>query len=300
MFFLLFVSIAAVVGYWLWQRNASRSSSSSRVRLAGKHCVITGGGSGIGRELALLLACRHDAEVHVWDIDEKALAETVARAAKQKKTIRSQRVDVSNAVDVENAFNTMLRAGHTVDVFVNNAGVATHKPFLESSDAESERVLRVNLLAHFYTIRKCCELMKGRGGSIVEVSSTMDTLVTPNLAVYTASKWANTAFAECLRLELLESHPEVHLMLVRPWIISDSPMFANVQFWTHPYRHALPPTNSVDVASAIVRGIINKEEVITLPWFLRIVGVLYHTVPRQLGFALYKITGADKLLMPKK
>ena len=72
--------------------------------------------------------------------------------------------------------------------------------------------------------------MKAHGGHIVQISSTMDSLATPNLAAYTASKWACTGFSECLRLELQDT--KVKIVVVRPWIV-ETPLFNDINYWNH-------------------------------------------------------------------
>ena len=149
-----------------------------RYDFAKQTAIVTGGSRGIGQAIARQLAAS-GADVWIWDIAPVELAGT-----------RSVAVDVARRDDVSRALAVMTAANvDTVDILVNDAGfLGSYRPFEESSPAEWEHILRVNLLGVFEVTHQVLPLMRRAGkGRIVNFGSLAGKEGLPNLAAYSAA-----------------------------------------------------------------------------------------------------------------
>jgi NAD(P)-dependent dehydrogenase (short-subunit alcohol dehydrogenase family) len=165
--------------------------------------VITGGGSGIGRATALEFA-EHGAEVIVTDIDQHAAERTAQLASTRGPRASAYRLDVSDRGAMEK-FGTVLRENHGIpDIVINNAGIAVAGPFLDTTVADWERIIDVNLWGVIHGCRVLGGLMVegGAGGTIVNIASAAAYLPTKSLPAYATTKAAVLALSQCLRAEL--------------------------------------------------------------------------------------------------
>ena len=165
--------------------------------------VITGAGSGIGRELALMCA-RRGARLAVCDINDAAVADTAEMARNMGADVLASRVDVSEPEAMtEFAEVTFARFGH-VDLVVNNAGVGLVGGFLDTSRKDWEWLVGINLMGVVHGCDAFLPAMieSGRGGHVVNVSSAAGLLANPQLSAYSATKFAVFGLSEALRMEL--------------------------------------------------------------------------------------------------
>ena len=185
--------------YALSLRSFSSSSAVPRKfppvagRLSGDVAVITGGGAGIGRETALLLA-EAGAKVVVADINESGIHEVVDSIKKSGGSAIAVRTDVSKAADVEKMIQAGEREFGKVSVVFNNAGIMHADD--DNAETTSEKVwdltFAVNVKSVFFGCRYAIPaLRRAGGGSIINTASFVALLgaATPQLA-YTASKGA--------------------------------------------------------------------------------------------------------------
>lgn len=142
-------------------------------RLDGTVCVITGGGSGIGRAIAFG-AARSGARVHVLDRDAAAAERTRADISAEGLTATGHTVDVADEAQIVAAFDAIMRTEGRIDGLVNNAGTAIRRPAIELERADWERVVDVNMTGVFLCARTAARHMLPAGtGSIVNMSSIM-------------------------------------------------------------------------------------------------------------------------------
>jgi NAD(P)-dependent dehydrogenase (short-subunit alcohol dehydrogenase family)/pimeloyl-ACP methyl ester carboxylesterase len=168
--------------------------------------VITGAGSGIGRATALEFA-EHGAEVIVTDIDQRAAERTAQLASTLGPRASAYLVDVSDGGAVEK-FGTMLRENHGIpDIVINNAGIGVAGPFFDTTVAEWERVIDVNLWGVIHGCRVLGGLMVdgGVGGTIVNIASAAAYMPARSLPAYATTKAAVLALSQCLRGELAQA-----------------------------------------------------------------------------------------------
>ena len=173
-------------------------------RLAGKVAIITGGGSGIGRESALLFA-REGARVAVAEVNEAAGRKVVGEIESAGGEALFTRSDVSVARDAEAMVDSAEKTWERVDVLFNNAGIfpAADGSVLETDEETWDLVLRVNLKGVFFGCKYAIPAMlRSGGGSIVNTASFVALVgaATPQIA-YTASKGGVLAMTREIAIE---------------------------------------------------------------------------------------------------
>ncbi|MBC9252390.1 hypothetical protein A9179_19125 [Pseudomonas alcaligenes] len=179
-----------------------------------KNVVITGAGSGIGRELALQLAAR-GCRLALADRDEQGLAETAIQARLAGAgSLLTQRLDVSDEAQV-NAFAAQVQDGlGGVDVLINNAGITRFGDFASTSPEAFRQVLDVNFWGVVYGSRAFLPALRASRGSLVNLSSLFGLIGVAAQTHYCASKFAVRGFSEALRQELKDDG--VHVACVHP------------------------------------------------------------------------------------
>src|SRR5438128_4335413 len=118
------------------------------MRFKDKVCLVTGGGSGIGRATCLRLA-REGGHVIVIDLNDNYGRETVGIIEKPKGSAIFAKADVGNPADIRAAVEASVKKWSRIDVLVNNAAIMTFKPVLDLSIDEWDKVLAVNLRSVF-------------------------------------------------------------------------------------------------------------------------------------------------------
>jgi 2-keto-3-deoxy-L-fuconate dehydrogenase len=130
--------------------------------LAHKTAVITGGGSGIGKAIAKLFA-QQQATVHILELNADAGQQAVAEIEAAGGTAQAHGADVSNQEQVLAAFQGIGR----VDILVNNAGIAHVGKLENTSEADFERIYRVNVKGAYNCLFAAVPLMKQHGGGVI-------------------------------------------------------------------------------------------------------------------------------------
>lgn len=190
--------------------------------------VITGGGSGIGRETALAFA-RLGAEIVLSDIDLDAAKETAELIGAESGVAHAYRLDVADA-DEMNVHAAEVLAAHGVpDILINNAGIGQAGGFFDTSAAEFDRVMRINLGGVVNGCRAFGSAMaeRGLGGNIVNLSSMAAYSPQQGFSAYSTSKSAVFMFSDCLRAELAGRGISVHTIC--PGIVHTN-IVANTRF----------------------------------------------------------------------
>jgi len=171
--------------------------------LSGKTVLVTGAGSGIGRESALAFGSR-GADLVICDVDEAGLAQTGETLKALGRSVFSRRVDVANP-DQMGAFAKEVHGQMgAVDILMNNAGVGLAASFLDTSLEDWDWLLRINLRGvihgcHFFVPPM---VSRGVGGHVVNVASLAAYMPSETLAAYTTSKYAVLGLSEALHNEL--------------------------------------------------------------------------------------------------
>lgn len=158
------------------------------MRLAGKHAIITGGGRGIGKAIALAFA-REGADVVVAARTVAQLEETVRDLEALGRRALAQPTDVTNAAEVRALVDAALRRFGSLDILVNCAGILEFGRVATYDPAAWERLIRVNLFGCFLTTQAALgPMLKARYGRIISISSTAGKQGFPLASAYSASK----------------------------------------------------------------------------------------------------------------
>jgi 2-keto-3-deoxy-L-fuconate dehydrogenase len=143
----------------------SRDLSAGAFRLDGKLAVVTGGGSGIGRAIALKFAA-NGAAVCILDIRQEDAEATSRQVIKSGGSATAYGCDVTDQSKVKSSFDKIC-ASNRVHILVNNAGISQIGTVESTSEDDFDTILRVNVKGYYNCIRACIGHMKERGGGVI-------------------------------------------------------------------------------------------------------------------------------------
>lgn len=185
-------------------------------RLTGKVALVTGAGSGLGEATAKRFAAE-GAHVYVTDVNGDAAARVAAEIGGQA-TARTQ--DVTDEADWEVLMEEILAARGSLDVVVNNAGIAITGSVEDASLADWRKTQAVNLDAVFLGTRAAIKAMKRTGGgSIINISSIEGIVGEPMAAAYNASKGGVRIFTKSAALHCAQAGYGIRVNSVHPGFI---------------------------------------------------------------------------------
>lgn len=171
----------------------------------GRHAIITGGSSGIGRHLVMAFVAAGYDVAFTHFREEAGAAVTIAEAEASGGRVRAFDSDVGDEAAVGRLMDEAVDwFGDAPDVLVNNAGIQTWSPLLELTQARWDAVLRTNLTGCFLNTREAAKRMvsAGKRGAIVNIGSGCNKLAFPGLVDYTASKGGVEQFTKVAAVEL--------------------------------------------------------------------------------------------------
>lgn len=170
--------------------------------LKGKVGLITGGGKGIGRAIALAFA-REGANIVIADIDETGTRKTVKEINSLGSKVKAIKTDVSRKEEVKNMVDKTLEIFGQIDILVNNAAILYEAPFVKIKEEEWDRVINVNLKGTFLCSQMVARhMILRRKGKIINVSSVSAIIPGLSVAAYCSSKAAVLQLTRVLALEL--------------------------------------------------------------------------------------------------
>ena len=275
-----------------------------RVELTGRVAVITGAGSGFGREFARLGAAR-GMRLVLADIDDTALDAIVSELRDAGSEVVGVRTDVSSEPAMQAlADATMARFG-TVHLLFNNAGVGSGGLVWESTPADWAWVLGVNLWSVIHGIRIFTPLMLAHGepGHIVNTASAAGLISAPNMGIYNVSKHAVVALSETLYQDLRAVNAQIGASVLCPAFV---PTGISTSHRNRPrgLRNDTPPTSSMLAAqaasvAAVAAGRISAVEVAAMT-FEAIAERRFYVVPHAkiLGLVQQRLSDVTTLANP--
>jgi meso-butanediol dehydrogenase/(S,S)-butanediol dehydrogenase/diacetyl reductase len=179
--------------------------------LFGKVVVLTGGADGIGRECALAYA-REEATVAILDRDLDAAQRTATDAGGGSIALHA---DVSDGDAVRAAVRTVLERCGRIDAVHNNAGVASpSKPLHETSEAEWDDLMRINVKSVYWTTRFAFDALQESKGAILNTASMVGLIGQQNHAAYVASKGAMISLTKAMAADY--AHYSIRVNAVCP------------------------------------------------------------------------------------
>lgn len=192
-----------------------------------KIALVTGAASGIGRAVALVLA-REGASVVVSDIDEDGSLETAAQIREFGGEALFLRCDAGSATEHEELVAQIMRQFGRLDVACNNAGIGGERAPTADYPLEAwEQVLRLNLSGVFYGCKyQIAAMLKGGGGSIVNMASILGAVGFAGSAAYVAAKHGVLGLTKAAALEYAAQGVRVNA--VGPAFIQ-TPMIAHLE-----------------------------------------------------------------------
>ncbi|TMS45556.1 SDR family oxidoreductase [Mycobacterium sp. DBP42] len=246
--------------YWAEHLDPDRARRDDPAGpLVGKHVIITGASSGIGRASAIAIAER-GACVFALARNGEALDGLVAEIRSAGGQAYAFTCDVTDSASVEHTVKDILGRFDHVDYLVNNAGRSIRRSVVNSTDRlhDYERVMAVN---YFGSVRMVLALLphwrERRFGHVVNVSSAGVQANSPKYSAYLPSKAALDAFSEVVGTETLSDHitfTNIHMPLVKTPMIAPSRKL-----------NPVPPISAEHAAAMVVRGLVDKPARIDTP-----------------------------------
>jgi short-subunit dehydrogenase len=256
--------------------------------LADKRVFITGGGSGIGRSLALRFA-REGAEVHLADLNLAAARQVSQAITAAGGLARAWQLDVTDTAAIAEVRRRILDESGPVDVLVNNAGIVHGGSFLEVPLDRHVATFRVNTLAVVAVTHAFLpDLLVRPEAHIVYIASAAAFTGLPFGSTYAASKWAVLGFSESIRLELLEQGSRhVRVTTVCPGYVGTG-MFEGARALR--LTRILTPER---VADRTVRAVLANREMVMTPWVVYLGPALRGILPRRVFDWTARLFGAQ-------
>lgn len=246
--------------YWAQHLDPDRARRNDPSGpLVGRHVIITGASSGIGRASAVAVAER-GACVFALARNGEALDELVAEIRAAGGQAYAFSCDVTDSASVDHTVKDILGRFDHVDYLVNNAGRSIRRSVINAGDRfhDYERVMAVN---YFGAVRMTLALLphwrERRFGHVVNVSSAGVQARNPKYSAYLPSKAALDAFSDVVSTETLSDHitfTNIHMPLVATPMIVPSRRL-----------NPVPPISAEHAAAMVVRGLIDKPARIDTP-----------------------------------
>ncbi|MEX0300054.1 MAG: SDR family NAD(P)-dependent oxidoreductase [Kordiimonas sp.] len=169
--------------------------------LTGKHALVTGGGTGVGAAIALILA----AEGAKVTISGRRI-EPLQQLASQTKNITAVTADVTDGASVRAMFEQVKAENGPVDIAIANAGAAESAPFGKVDEGQWDRMIGVNLTGVFHTLQAALADMQQQGwGRLISIASTAGLKGYSYVAPYCAAKHGVVGLTKALALEVAKT-----------------------------------------------------------------------------------------------
>jgi len=281
-FWWLFSIAIIVLGYYIL-------GTTKRKDVKGKVVLITGGASGIGLGMARRFAALGSRLV-IWDINPKGLADVEKEFKAQNVDIHTYICDVSERKNVYEVAERVKADVGKVDILINNAGIVIGKWFLDTTDEQSEKVMKVNTMAIMWTVKAFAPDMIKTSGHLVTIASAAGISGTAKLVDYCTSKHAAVGFMDALRHEFqYRGIRNVEITVVNP-------MYINTGMFEGTKASLLFPIMEPDyVVDRIMQGVLTNAYEVFIPGLVKL-RFFVHLFPTSVGDFLAGALGINKCM----
>ena len=170
--------------------------------LKNKNALITGAGKGIGKAIALALA-KEGVNIILVARTQEEIDSVAAKIRSLRVKALAITADVADINSVNSAVEKALAEFGTIDILINNAGIAAFGKFLELEPTDWERIIQVNLMGTYYVTRAVLpNMIERQTGDIINISSTAGLSGNALTSAYSASKFAVLGLTESLMQEV--------------------------------------------------------------------------------------------------
>ena len=253
---------------------ASRQGASFWTR---RKVVITGGSSGIGKQVAQDLL-HAGAQVAIVADNPARLSEAETELRKISPSVWAHVCDVARLDDVRRMVGACEERFGAPDVLINNAGYAVYRTFEQMSSEEIRRLVDVNLTGAAVVTREFLPAMiKAGGGHVVMVASIAGRIPMTPCGVYSASKHGMVALAELLRVEAARFNVRTHI--VCPGRV-ETPFFDHESFRRRAHRPESERTIPIETVSRAILDAVTADRRMTyIPRYYGPLVWLAHALP---------------------
>jgi short-subunit dehydrogenase len=237
---------------------------------------ITGGGSGIGRALALAFY-RHGHFVVISGRRAEALDETRAMSGENApQKLIAIPGDVTDPAHATKVVKALADRGRVVDILVNNAGQNSLEPMDKTALSDFAEAIRINCLGPIQCARAVLPGMHERHrGAIVNIISVLGKFASSGSASYSVSKYALAGFTDVLRQELVRT--KIHVLGVYPGYIQTPMTQSSVRKGSFKSLFGKSPDQ---IAAAILRAIQFRQSELFYPWYVPMLLRFHRWMPR--------------------
>nr|WP_317632928.1 3-ketoacyl-ACP reductase [uncultured Flavobacterium sp.] len=178
-------------------------------KIAGKKALITGGGRGLGKATAIAFA-KEGIHIAITGRNEEKLQDTVNELKSFGVDAIYEVFDISNPIEVKTGIANIVSKFETIDILINNAGIAAFGSFLDMETEKWVSIINTNVLGMYYVTKEVLPLMINQNeGDIFNVSSTAGLAGNPGTSAYSASKFAVIGMSESIMKEVRKNNIRV-------------------------------------------------------------------------------------------
>jgi len=267
LFWLLFFVGLYAVHYLYTRRSPLKLDKNSVV-------VITGACNGIGRQTARILAQRYKCKFIILDIMYSKFREVSAELEALGSVVTCFPCDLRSESSMNNALFNIRQSGATINVLINNAGIVVPKNFDKQTYADHVQTMAVNYLAPVFLTLGLRDRLKD--GHVVTIASVASLMPGKQLSSYVASKHAIYGFFNCLRTELASrGDRSLTCSLICPYT-TDTGFLKG--FETR-LNKIIPVLKEAEVGRIIADTVINRQEIVFIPFWIGFVVKLGSLLP---------------------
>eukprot|EP00105_Crassostrea_gigas_P003440 XP_011416282.1 PREDICTED: short-chain dehydrogenase/reductase 3-like [Crassostrea gigas] len=279
-----FLTVKSIVLYPIYRENKD---------IRDDILLITGGGRGIGKALALEFAKHKPKHIVLWGRTEGSLQKTAEEVSEAGVKCSYMLCDVSQSKEIYKHYADVKKTIGPVTLLVNNAGIVHGGQIMDIPDEDIIKTLSVNAMAHFWTIKAVLpDMIESNRGHLVSISSVLGLLGMRGVSDYCSSKFAISGLMEALQWELQE-YSNIHITAVHPYLV-DNQMFAGLKLR---FPWLVPPLNESYVAKQTVSAVLTNRQSVVMPRIMHIVLWARSLFPVDAMLPILRFTGVDRAMM---